>query len=115
MLAREEIISYLAANGCATSTQIHNHLEDLGFKRCTSMGVLSKMVTSGVVLRAGHHQEYACRLNKSVKHNVNAGGAVESRVRPKPKTPNAVFDDCRTVSPMHQFNELLKAARGNHA
>jgi len=112
MLAREEIISYLAANGCATSSQIHNHLEDLGFKRCTSMGVLSKMVTSGVVLRAGHHQEYACRLNKAVKHNVSIS---ESRVRAKPKTPNAVFDDCRTVSSMHQLNELLKAARGNHA
>lgn len=112
MLAREEIISYLAANGCATSTQIHNHLEDLGFKRCTSMGVLSKMVTSGVILRAGHHQEYACRLNKAVKHSVSAG---ESRSRVKPKAPNAVFDDCRTVSPMHQLNELLKTVRGNHA
>ncbi|MFT4271831.1 MAG: hypothetical protein QM578_12535 [Pantoea sp.] len=115
MMIREEIIKYLKEQGHATSTQVHNHIETLGFLRCSSMGMLSKMVTAGIVIRHGYHQDHVCRLRTGYTDGKAARVPQANFQKPRKDSVNSVFEECRQLSAVQQFDRLIKQAREGYA
>lgn len=111
MMIREEIIKYLKERGHATSTQVHDHIETLGFLRCSSMGILSKMVTAGIVSRQGHNHDHVCRLRVGYSDGKSARARQTNLQKPRKDSVNSVFEECRQLSPVQQFDRLIKQAR----
>lgn len=108
MTARDRIKEFLTGRtGHVSTSIIHDHIESLGYKRCSSCGALSKMVARGEVLIDGYHIHTFAKINPAYKateasarqtanhsHLANPMG----RVPNKPKRENAIFDLCRQHS-----------------
>lgn len=115
MTAREKIKEFLKGrHGYIPTSMVHDHIESLGYKRVSSCGALSKMVSRGEVLSEGHHIHTFVMLNEaykpttaSVRQTANHAhlGRLMGRVpvKPKQKRENAVFDLCRKHSRMYQL------------
>lgn len=108
MTARERIKEFLTGRtGTVSTSIIHDHIESLGYKRCSSCGALSKMVARGEVLIDGYHIHTFAKLNPtykatvaSVRQTANHAHLAKpmGRVPAKPKRENAIFDLCRQHS-----------------
>lgn len=110
MMAREAVVKYLLDNSPATPSEIHDHLESLGFNRSTSMSILSKMTAKEQVIRVGDNYKSFCRLSPYYKPNFPDAGD-KRMVRPKPI--NTIFQECRS-SPIQEFDRLIRLGREAH-
>jgi hypothetical protein len=108
MTARERIKQFLTGRtGYVSTTIVHDHIESLGYKRCSSCGALSKMVARGEVLIEGYHIHTFAKLNPAYKATEASARQTANhshlakpmgRVPAKPKRENAIFDLCRQHS-----------------
>lgn len=113
MTARERIIEFLTGRtGHVSTTIVHDHIESLGYKRCSSCSALSKMATRGEVLIEGYHIHTFAKLNPaykateaSARQTANHSHLAKTmgRVPGKPKRENAIFDMCREYSSIYRL------------
>lgn len=102
MTAKEAIEEYLNEVRRATSSQIHDHAESLGFSRNASQLALTKLVSDGTVRRSGQFKMFNCWLSEDDPEGLvfDAGTA-----------GNNIFDQCRARCRILQIDRLLAQVR----
>lgn len=110
MTARELIKEFLTGRRDSISTSIlHDHIESFGYRRVSSCGALSKMVSRGEVISEGHHVNTFVKLNEFYRPSVASVRQIDNHAhlggvkrvvtaKPKQKRVNGIFDLCRQHS-----------------